>query len=273
MDPNNIDYSVKQWQGNRENQEDLARVLLTPDGGMLVMLADGMGGHLAGEVASREAISMFSKVFCEHAELPVASRLRFALEEANRRLADIQKHGILSGDVGATTLVVRKNMLLDNMGTTLVAAFIKDYSLWWLSVGDSHLLRAPIGQELNKLNEDHSMWPIACRELERGEISIEYALRQRSILRSAIMGNKIELVDCSEDPLPLSSGDILLFASDGLDYWLDTVCIQPEIFENLRKDSINMEAMSMAIIEQTKAMEIPFQDNLTVVTLQMRVVC
>ncbi|MBQ8899701.1 MAG: hypothetical protein IJY72_01985, partial [Akkermansia sp.] len=75
---------IAQWIGCREKQEDSYRVKYFPDG-LLVVVADGMGGHHCGELASAEAVRAFEDFFAESASLglSVSERLQSALIAAN----------------------------------------------------------------------------------------------------------------------------------------------------------------------------------------------
>jgi protein phosphatase len=247
-----IDSSVKQWIGARKTQEDNASVIPVSSDSTLLLLGDGMGGHEAGDVASEEVTKAFAKYFLEHSHLEITERLDRALEASNAHLAEVQKKR-------HTT----------NMGTTLVAAYIKKSELWWISVGDSHLyLWRPAEQCLQKLNEDHSMWPLAEAEWKKGNVSYEYALRQRSILRSALMGDEPELIDLPTEPIELREDDIIFLSSDGLDDWLENVT--PYGLELLVAHSQgSMEDFTATIMKQVEDMEVPWQDNVTLVATRI----
>ena len=67
------------------------------------------------------------------------------------------------------------------------------------------------------LNEDHSLAPELDRQAAAGKITFEQARRDpRHMLRSAVTGDDIELVDVSQRPLPLAAGDYVILASDGI---------------------------------------------------------
>ena len=89
-------------------------------GGMLGIVCDGMGGHLRGDCASCVVAQEFAAVFAESGIEDIPERLTAALHAANRALSAIQKEP-------------------EESGTTLLAVFIRDHFLWWISVGDSPL--------------------------------------------------------------------------------------------------------------------------------------
>jgi protein phosphatase len=105
------------------------------------------------------------------------------------------------------------------MGATLVATVIIQRNLYWLSVGDSPLYLYRDGL-LIQLNEDHSMAPQIDFMVENGLMEPEEAQAHpdRSVLTSVLFGEAIPRIDCPADPVELEDGDVLLVASDGLQY-------------------------------------------------------
>lgn len=147
-----IRHAHGQSLGKRERQEDdLGHIdgnTLDPEGNHSVALvADGMGGHAAGEVASRAAVRGFVQAYGTRGL--ARDRLQSALDRANAAIAE----------------EVDQNAALSGMGTTLVAAAVTKQGLHWISVGDSSLYLFRAGR-LERLNEDHSMRPVIARLLE-----------------------------------------------------------------------------------------------------------
>jgi serine/threonine protein phosphatase PrpC len=202
-----VDFAGRQIQGDRPAQEDCYGVAppgeLGGRGDLLVVVADGMGGHAAGEVASSLAVETFARSFLETGGGDMF-RLRHALDAANRRIAEE------SGNRGGE---------LEGMGTTLVAALVRGLTLRWISVGDSplYLVRGVVAGRLNRL---HSAAEQLAGDVCGGAISAEEGQRilarvGRGLLTSALVGEEIGEVDRSA-PLALRPGDILVAATDGL---------------------------------------------------------
>lgn len=147
--------------------------------GHLFLVADGMGGHQSGEMASRYAVDRVIRAYVDHQAPDVETSLRQAIESANDSLYQQAPGG--AGD--------------SRWGTTLVAAVVRGDGLWIANVGDSraYLLR---GGKLQQLSRDHSM---------KGQHLITRALGTRSQV-------EVDLFP----PLPLRSGDRVLLCSDGL---------------------------------------------------------
>jgi len=104
------------------------------------------------------------------------------------------------------------------MGTTLIACVIRGDCLYWVSVGDSPLWVCREGV-LQRLNADHSMVPLLDDMVRTGAMDRAAALTdgRRNMLRSAVAGKMLELVDLCEQPWRLQAGDIVVLASDGVE--------------------------------------------------------
>ena len=180
----------------RENQDACAE-MQSPLGARLLVVADGMGGHQGGSVASRLAIEAIDDVF-QRGDLSGEALLEVAISEANARIHS----------------TAAKDAALHGMGTTAVALLLDGElgSAWIAHVGDSRIYRLRDGR-FEQLTEDHS----TVAELVRsGVITPEDAAthpRRNEILRSLGVEAKAEPTLANVDLLP---GDQLLLCSDGL---------------------------------------------------------
>lgn len=198
-----IDYSGAEWIGQRDRQEDAHLATPLEDGrAMLIVLADGMGGHAAGDIAAQTAVERFTTVFCRHPAASVAARLGAALQAAQESLAE------------AVQLVPQ----YADMGCTIVGAHIGAGEIHWISVGDSPLLLLREGT-IAQLNEDHSMAPVLDARVASGDISRAEAdgHSERQSLRSVLTGAEPPaMIDCPSRAVALRTGDAIILASDGL---------------------------------------------------------
>ena len=188
----------------RESNED--DFLLEPDSGVYAV-ADGMGGHAAGEVASHLAIETLREVLhrndkaIERLSVDEAGQwLRDAVVEANRRICDsIRLHEERRG-----------------MGTTVVALVHAGQDAVVGHVGDSrmYLLR---GDELVRMTSDHS-W--VNEQVKLGLMNDDTAQRHpmRNIVTRALGSRPDVLVDVAN--MQVRPGDVLLLCSDGLNTML-----------------------------------------------------
>ncbi|MDJ0948652.1 MAG: protein phosphatase 2C domain-containing protein [Alphaproteobacteria bacterium] len=248
-----LQFAGWQSQGARDYQEDSwtwhsrrAANDVSPSG-LLVVLADGMGGHRGGAQASRTAVQGFIQAFNE-SEAPISSRLQAALDRANAQI----------GRESA------EDPELAGMGCTLVAANFAGDGLSWISVGDSPMWLVRAG-ELHRLNEDHSMTPLLQAQVDAGLIAAEDAARhpQRNALRSALTGDPVELVDLSPQPKALEPGDRILLASDGLETLdEDEILAIANAGPDAPSDQL-AEKLVAAVDEKAR----PGQDNTTVVVV------
>jgi PPM family protein phosphatase len=223
------------------SQESEAKV-----GTLLVVLADGMGGENSGDFASRCVVETFVD-YCYHYSHAneESTMLRSALMASNEALA----------------MAIVKNPALEGMGTTLLAAVITEQKLHWVSVGDSPLYLY-YNATLSQLNEDHSMRPILKAKLKNGEIEEQDLAKHpdRNLLRSALTGEKIELIDCPLEAMALQPGDIIIVASDGIQT-LDDAAIKTRLdrHKGLDAEGITKKLLKAVVNEQN-----PKQDNTSI---------
>lgn|GEM_PF-1307254 len=232
--------------GTRSNQEDYSCIdFVSNKNEVYAVLADGMGGHAAGEVASTLAVSVFEKALKRVNNNSISTKLGYSLAEVNSSFQE----------------AIRINKELDGMGSTLIGAVISPYRVRWISVGDS-VLYIYSGGHLKRLNADHSMSGLLAESVRQGKISIEEAeaFPGKNALRSAVTGNEIPLIDSSDEDYTLSSGDILLLASDGIN------SLSEKEIENLLKTNINEKAAIIVdiLLNAVEQKKLKNQDNTTI---------
>ncbi len=233
--------------GARAEQQDAvgSAKLGTGDGASLMVLADGLGGHADGALASKIVIQTFGEVvgggqFDEPGTRRLA--LHGAIQEVNRRI-----HNATDPMDGHRS-----------MASTAVAAIVANGTVRWISVGDSHLYVCRNGR-LSKLNADHSQAGIMIRH--GYSPNDEAVINARSVLVSALTGREIEEIDNPAHDVALEVGDVVLLASDGLNTLSDTE-IALVIDQNYEKGA---EAICSALIKKVTDRGLPRQDNTTVV--------
>ena len=239
-----------QIQGRRHEQQDSYGWVVDPGFRSVVeqvvlLVADGMGGHAGGATASRTAVEAFGTAFGE-TRGAISERLEDSLRRANWSIAD----------------KARGNLALGGMGTTLAAAHLAgDRFLRWLSVGDSPMWLFSNGK-LTRLNRDHSMTPLLRQLVQLGYLTAGQAATdaRHHRLRSVVMGQDIPLIDLQDDAIELDVGDVLILASDGLET-LSEDEISTIAATNVTSSTTMVETLLAAVRSKSR----PNQDNATVV--------
>jgi PPM family protein phosphatase len=244
-------------QGARDYQEDAitADFPVGAEAGFVV-LADGMGGHAAGDVASKIVLT------------EVYSELKF--HYANVDAFEARAPEILRGvaDLANQSLRQHANMHpeTEGMGATLVVPALVENRLWWLSIGDSPLFLYRNGK-LSQLNEDHSMAPQIDFMVQAGLLEAEEAATHpdRNCLVSVLMGSKIAKVDCPANPLELKAGDIVVCSSDGLQF-LPNAQIE-KVLARYRKT--RSTEIAERLLEELHRLADPDQDNISFTVIKV----
>lgn len=182
---------------HRQLNEDSARIVRAGERGLLLIVADGMGGHKAGEVASQTAVEMIEQEYRTARGTP-GEALDKAFHRAHREILRLSSH----------------DPSMKGMGTTCTALAIVDRQAWAAHVGDSRLYLIR-DEGIYQLSEDHTQ----CMELVRqGAMTLAEAHKHedRNVLFRA-MGTRPELdIMTWPEPLPVRAGDYFVLCSDGL---------------------------------------------------------
>lgn len=234
----------------RKNNED--NLLVEPDLGLLVV-ADGMGGHNSGEVASGMAVKTileFARKMLGGAQVMVPEGGSPELSVRGRQLEYFVKT--------ANTMIYEKGRAFPRdagMGTTVVAALVDAESVTVVHVGDSRLYLWRRG-ELSQLTCDHSL---VGEMVRRGQMSPEEAVHspQQNILTRALGAEREVQMDVAEHPL--LPGDVLLLATDGLSKMVS----DSEVARVLASGEGDLRATTEALIAKARAAG--GVDNVTVV--------
>ncbi|MCB4456779.1 PP2C family protein-serine/threonine phosphatase [Leisingera sp. McT4-56] len=238
-------------QGRRDRQEDaVAADFLAGAGTGFAVLADGMGGHAAGDVAAKIVVTeVFSELKLragepEQLEPAIGEVLHSAADGANACLGEYASH--------------QPQLRAQGMGATLLAPVLFRDRLYWISVGDSPLYLFRDGA-LIRLNADHSMAAELEKLVARGRMDPAEAAAHpdRHCVTSVLTGADIPHIDCRSAPVRLQHGDIVLAASDGLLF-----LAEEEIAEVLAAECCSPSArIGAALMQRLEALDAPEQDN------------
>lgn len=214
----------------REINQDYIYVSIKPVGPLpnLFLVADGMGGHNAGEFASRLLVEELVKYLKKQkTRMPEVKALKEGIQAANQLL--YQK--------------AAEDIYLSGMGTTLVAAFYAGDALYVANIGDSRLYL--IGRGIRQITRDHSYVEemIALGRMERG--SLEY-WRNKNIITRAVGKSPKVSIDFFETEV--QDGETILLCSDGL-----SNMIENERLEKIVKNAPSLEAAAQILIDRANA--------------------
>ncbi len=190
-------YSATDVGQKRKMNQDYVFASADPVGNLpnLFVVADGMGGHNAGDYASSHAVGIVVEEIREDADFNPVKVIRHAIESANTEIiAQAQKDEALRG-----------------MGTTMVVATIVGHYAYVANVGDSRLYVA--GEQIQQITRDHSL----VQEMVRmGELNAEEARNHpdKNIITRALGAERTVDVDFFD--LKLEPGNVVLMCSDGL---------------------------------------------------------
>jgi PPM family protein phosphatase len=245
--------------GNRSSQQDsfgfgdLEDEEFLAHGGFVAVVCDGMGGMEHGDAASRMAVRAFLEAYRrKSSDESIPDALERSAREANDRVVE------MAHQLGAA----------ESVGTTLVAAVLTDSgaqkSMYFISVGDSGLFYVTDGQ-MQMVNRPHVFANLLETAVARGAMSREQAMAhpERESLTSFIGVDVLEEIDRNLDPWPISDGDTILLASDGL---FKTLAAE-EILESLNG---HPQSWPDILVARTLAKKYEYQDNVTVLSVTVQ---
>lgn len=239
----------------REGNEDAFRE--RPDLGLYVV-ADGMGGHEAGEVASRLTVQVIESFIDDTKNADVNQTWPFPFD-TNRSLAANRLIAAFRLANKRVASAIADNPTLKGMATTAVAILLRPAGMAQVAhVGDSRVYLRREG-ELRQLTADHS-W--VGEQVRAGVLSDDDAQRHpwRNVVTRAISGGDDPEVDVVE--VPLLPGDRMLVCSDGL-----SSVVSPVRLAQLMNATNDLPSCADALIEAANDAGGP--DNITVILVEI----
>ncbi len=236
-------YTGKSEKGRRENNEDNFLIFNTNEGVLVAVVADGMGGHKSGEVASILSVKYVKKIFTT---LPL---LGFSEEEIQKRIImsvrSIQKKLIRLAD--------QDERLLD-MGTTLnINVFVGD-KMFTLNIGDSRTSQFT-KKDIVRITEDHNLATLALKSK-----ALEKYKNYTNYLTSSLGPKKEAKADMFVTKL--NKRGYMIITSDGVHNFLNS----QEIIKIFKSRSKTLEAKVDSLINESY--ENNSNDNMTAVVVK-----
>jgi serine/threonine protein phosphatase PrpC len=232
-------------QGGRANNEDRVTYCYSRDA-LLMVVADGMGGHHYGEVAAQIAVQTLADVFQREAKPLLADPFRFLQKSMTNA-----HHAILD--------YTSRHRLKDTPRTTCVACVVQDNIAYWAHTGDSRLYLMRAGKTIAQ-TKDHSRIRLL---IEEGMLSEAQA---------AVHPDRNKIYSCLGSPtppeiefsrkMPLEHGDILLLCTDGM--W---GVLPAEMMASSLKGANLLQAVPM-LLNQAETRGGAHGDNLSVVAVR-----
>jgi PPM family protein phosphatase len=207
----------------------------------LFIVADGMGGHNAGDYASRFCVEFFKQKIEESDAASPISMIEAALKSTNDALRD----------------KAYEQTDLEGMGTTFVVATIFDKEMYVANIGDSRLY--VIGKEMKQITEDHSLVEAMVKtgELNRNEARVH---PNKNIITRALGANNVVEPDFFE--VNLEDGDTVLMCSDGL-----TNMLEDEMIEKIIRENDDPETVAATLVKY--ANQNGGKDNIAIIIIKV----
>lgn len=208
----------------------------------LFIVADGMGGHRAGDTASRMCVEeVVRQIQTTDRKTPV-SVFEQAVDTANQ----------------AIYRRAAENVELAGMGTTMVGATVEDGTAYIVNVGDSRLYQ--MRDTLQQITVDHSLVEemVQSGEIQKDEMRTH---PNKNIITRALGTDTSVRPDCFE--IEVKEGDVLLLCSDGLTNMLEDTKIE----EIVREHAGDLEQAGASLVEQ--ANEAGGKDNISVILIRL----
>lgn len=215
----------------RKTNQDAFFVSELDDRAAFAVVCDGMGGANAGNVASDMAVRTISNFVCK----------AYRKDMDSLEIEKILKNAILNANIQIYDMAL-KNPELSGMGTTAVAALVRDNMAVIAHVGDSRAYL--VNDDIKMLTRDHS---VVQSLIESGKLTPEQAKvhPRKNVITRALGAEEDVIADCGE--FGLSPGDSLLLCTDGLTNFVET----QEIFSTFK--NIQIAGVADTLIDSANA--------------------
>lgn len=194
----NYNYFSVSDQGKIRSENQDAVGIFPTEFGLLVVICDGLGGGLSGEIASRSSVDTIHKTFIESKETDLLGRIRNSIEKANKFVYE-KSNG---------------NLNFKGMATTCEVLLVNGVSAYWGHIGDSRIYLFK-NKKVKQLTKDHSLIQ---KMLDEGVLDIkDYKNHpKKSVITKAIGDEKMPDIDTSKIILPNTSNFKFFLCTDGV---------------------------------------------------------
>jgi PPM family protein phosphatase len=232
-------------QGKRQNNEDRIAYCYSRDA-LLMVVADGMGGHFYGEVAAQIAVQYLTAAFQREAQPALTDPFLFLHKSMTNA-----HHAILD--------FCNENKLKDSPRTTCVACVIQNNVAYWAHVGDSRLYHIR-SQRIVGVTRDHSRVRLM---VDQGMITPQEAENHpdRNKVYTCLGGNQLPEIEFSRKT-PLDAGDQLVLCTDGV--W---GAVDPKVLVSTLSEGNFMQAVPL-LMNKAEINGGPHGDNLSLVAVR-----
>ena len=230
-------------RGGREKNEDRMGYCYTRDSGLFA-LADGMGGHPEGEVASQLALQTLAALFQRDAKPVLSDPLRFL-------------HDAIIAGHHQLLRYATEHALMDTPRTTIVACVLQGNAAYWAHCGDSRLYLVR-GDKLIARTRDHSYSELQETLSQVVPIGERF---NRNVLFTCLGSPGKPVVDTA-GPLLMQPGDRLLLCSDGLWGAVSDAVITEQLAKHTVSDAVP------ELVERALRNAGPKSDNVTVISME-----
>jgi serine/threonine protein phosphatase PrpC len=233
-----------QTKGRRSEQEDSFATARGPRG-VMVVLADGMGGYSNGKIASEIVAKTFVGQFRDWKSGGVEQFFQATARVCNDQLLNLSRQ--------------------TKSGSTLAAIIVTERKLYWLSIGDSAIMMYRDG-ELSNLNKKHNLQTLLEQQYQSGKITKAELINnpKRKRLTSYLGSGGFREIAFNEKPLKLSPNDKIILCSDGVYNSITELELENVLALNLKPNDT-----AERIIRAINAKKIHNQDNATIVILKV----
>ncbi|MCA1030022.1 Stp1/IreP family PP2C-type Ser/Thr phosphatase [Bacillus timonensis] len=228
----------------RKHNEDSCGVYYNHDGDMLAIVADGMGGHKAGDVASQMTVETLQSYWVQSSSINSPEIGEKWLQEHIKKVNEkLLKHS-------------QENPDCNGMGTTLVCAIVTPTFTTTAHIGDSRIyLLNSIG--FKQITDDHTLVNELVKSGHISKEDAEYHPRKNVILRA--LGS--EGIEVDINTIILEDDDMIVLCSDGLSNKVDDQLIHEEL-----KSNVSLQEQAKNLVQQ--ANDNGGEDNITLLIIK-----